>query len=167
MPRPRSRAGSRPAAEALARTAPLVSRWIERLLAAHDPPLTVAQYLVLQAVGERELVGSELARRAAVPPAAVSQPLAALPDGHPPERIETRAEDLRACGAQVSAHVADLADRAQAVAFVAAARAAQGAIDVLVHAAGMVQTGRAPVSARFLDLSPEDLQRELELTLKT
>ena len=67
----------------------------------------------------------------------------------------------------MSAHVADLADRAQAVAFVAAARAAQGAIDVLVHAAGMVQTGTAPVSARFLDLSPEDLQRELELTLKT
>ena len=67
----------------------------------------------------------------------------------------------------MSAHVADLADRAQAVALVAAARAAQGAIDVLVHAAGMVQTGTAPVSARFLDLSPEDLQRELELTLKT
>jgi len=86
MPRPRSRAGSRPAAEALARTAPLVSRWIERLLAAHDPPLTVAQYLVLQAVGEGELVGSELARRAAVSPAAVSQLLAALEDGNLLER---------------------------------------------------------------------------------
>ena len=60
------------------RVAPLVSRWIERVLAAHDPPLTVAQYLALQAVGEGEVVGSELARRAAVSPAAVSQLLAAL-----------------------------------------------------------------------------------------
>ena len=60
------------------RTAPLVSRWIERLLAGHDPPLTVAQYLVLQAVGEGEVVGAELARRTAVSPAAISQVLAAL-----------------------------------------------------------------------------------------
>ncbi len=60
------------------RTAPLVSRWIERLLAAHDPPLTVAQYLTLQAIAEGEIVGAELARRAAVSPAAVSQLLAAL-----------------------------------------------------------------------------------------
>jgi DNA-binding MarR family transcriptional regulator len=78
MPRPRHRIGSRQAAEALVRTAPLVSRWIERLLAAHDPPLTVAQYLALQAIGEGEIVGAELARRAAVSPAAVSQLLAAL-----------------------------------------------------------------------------------------
>jgi len=63
------------------RTAPLVSRWIERLLAGHDPPLTVAQYLVLEAVAEGEIVGAELARRAAVSPAAVSQLLAALEDG--------------------------------------------------------------------------------------
>ena len=78
MPRPRHHPGSRQAAEALVRTAPLVSRWIERLLAAHDPPLTVAQYLALQAVAEGEVVGAELARRAAVSPAAVSQLLAAL-----------------------------------------------------------------------------------------
>lgn len=60
------------------RTAPFVSRWIERLLAAHDPPLTVAQYLALQAIAEGEVVGAELARRAAVSPAAVSQLLATL-----------------------------------------------------------------------------------------
>lgn len=60
------------------RTAPFVSRWIERLLAAHDPPLTVAQYLALQAIAEGEIVGAELARRAAVSPAAVSQLLATL-----------------------------------------------------------------------------------------
>jgi DNA-binding MarR family transcriptional regulator len=62
----------------LVRTAPLVSRWIERLLAPHDPPLTVAQYLALEAIAEGDVVGAELARRAAVSPAAVSQLLAAL-----------------------------------------------------------------------------------------
>lgn len=78
MPRPRHPAGGRQAAERLARTAPLVSRWIERVLAAHDPPFTVAQYLALQAIADGEVVGAELARRAAVSPAAVSQLLAAL-----------------------------------------------------------------------------------------
>lgn len=78
MPRPRHHSSSRQAADALARTAPLISRWIERLLAGHAPPLTVAQYLALQAVGEGDVVGSELARRTAVSPAAVSQLLAAL-----------------------------------------------------------------------------------------
>ena len=78
MPRPRNRPTGRQAAEALARTAPLVSRWIERLLAGHDPPLTVAQFLALQAIGGGDLVGAELAQRAAVSPAAVSQLLATL-----------------------------------------------------------------------------------------
>jgi len=87
MPGPRHDSESRQAAEALVRTAPLVSRWIERLLAAHDPPLTVAQYLALQAIAEGEIVGAELARRAAVSPAAVSQLLAALETG----RLLTRA----------------------------------------------------------------------------
>src|SRR6266567_1031155 len=69
MPRPRHRETGLQAAEALVRTAPLVSRWIERLLAGHEPPLTVAQYLALQAVGEGQVVGSELARRTAISPA--------------------------------------------------------------------------------------------------
>jgi DNA-binding MarR family transcriptional regulator len=76
MPNPRRRRLE--AAEALARTAPLVSRWIERLLAAHEPPLTVAQFLALRAVGEGEVVGAELARRAAVSAAAISQLIAGL-----------------------------------------------------------------------------------------
>lgn len=80
MPRPRHHRGGHQAAEALVRTAPLVSRWIERLLAAHDPPFTVAQYLTLQAIADGENVGAELARRAAVSPAAISQLLAALED---------------------------------------------------------------------------------------
>ena len=57
-----------------------MSRWIERLLAAHDPSLPVAQYLALQAIGDGEVVGAELARRAAVSPAAISQLLAGLED---------------------------------------------------------------------------------------
>jgi DNA-binding MarR family transcriptional regulator len=78
--RPRRYPDARQAAEGLARTAPLVSRWIERVLASHDPPLTVTQYLALQAVADVELVGADLARRAAVSPAAISQLLAALED---------------------------------------------------------------------------------------
>src|SRR5438477_6861987 len=78
MPRPRHHPSGRQAAERLARPAPLVSRWIERVLAAHDPPLTVTQYLALQAIADGEVVGAELARRAAVSPAAVSQLLAVL-----------------------------------------------------------------------------------------
>src|SRR5437588_12229011 len=81
MPRPRDHPNGHQAAEKLVRTAPLVSRWIERVLAAHDPPLTVTQYLALQAVADGEIVGAELARRAAVSPAAVSQLLAALEEG--------------------------------------------------------------------------------------
>lgn len=78
MPRPRHSKSSRETAEALARAAPLVSRWIERVLASHDPPLTVTQYLALRAIDEEGLVGVELARRTAVSPAAVSQLLATL-----------------------------------------------------------------------------------------
>jgi DNA-binding MarR family transcriptional regulator len=80
MARPRKHPAGRQAAEALVRTAPVVSRWIERLLAAHDPPFSVAQYLALQAIADGEIVGAELARRAAVSPAATSQLLATLED---------------------------------------------------------------------------------------
>jgi 3-oxoacyl-[acyl-carrier protein] reductase len=83
------------------------------------------------------------------------------------ERIEARAGELRADGGRVSAHVADLTDRSQAFGFVAAAQQAQGPNDILVNAAGMVQTGTEPVSAPFAELEPDELQRELEITLKT
>ena len=83
------------------------------------------------------------------------------------ERIEARAAGLRGDDAEVSAHVADLTDRTQAFDLVSAARAAHGPIDVLVNAAGMVQTGTRVLSAPFAELEPEELQRELEITLKT
>jgi 3-oxoacyl-[acyl-carrier protein] reductase len=78
------------------------------------------------------------------------------------DRIEQRAAELRAEGVEVAAQIADLTVRE-----LAQALAASGAHDVLVNAAGMVQTGTPPVSARFAELAPHDLQRELELTLKT
>jgi 3-oxoacyl-[acyl-carrier protein] reductase len=79
------------------------------------------------------------------------------------KRIEERAEELRAQGADVSAHVVDLTDRKQASELVEAA----GNVDILVNAAGLAQTGIAPVSARFRELAPEDLRRELDITLMT
>jgi DNA-binding MarR family transcriptional regulator len=75
---PKSSGGAAGAAEALVAVAPLVSRWIERLLARHDPPLTVAQYLALRAVAREELSAADLARRTGVSGPAVSQLLAAL-----------------------------------------------------------------------------------------
>jgi 3-oxoacyl-[acyl-carrier protein] reductase len=55
-------------------------------------------------------------------------------------RIHERAAELEG---DAFPFVADLADRAQAVALAAAARDAHGPIDALVNAAGMVQTGVA------------------------
>ena len=79
------------------------------------------------------------------------------------ERIETRAEELRAEGAEVSAHVADLTDRQQAVALAEAT----GAVDILVNAAGMVQTGVEVAFPPFRELAPEELRRHLDITLMT
>lgn len=66
------------AAAALVAVAPLASRWIERLLAAGEPPLTVSQYLALRAIDRDRISGAELARRTGVSGPAVSQLLASL-----------------------------------------------------------------------------------------
>ena len=79
------------------------------------------------------------------------------------ERIETRAKELRAESAEVSAHVADLTDREQAFELVEAA----GSVDILVNAAGMVQTGVEVAFPPFRELAPEDLRRHLDITLMT
>ena len=87
-------AAKQQAAEGLAAVAPLATRWIERLLARHDPPLTVAQYLALRAIAAGGASGAELARRTGVSGPAVSQLLAALVDAGLVER-EASAEDRR------------------------------------------------------------------------
>jgi DNA-binding MarR family transcriptional regulator len=78
---PKPRAHTREAGAALAAAAPLATRWVERVLASHDPPLTVAQYLALRAIGQAPLSAAELARRTGVSGPAVSQLLSALEDG--------------------------------------------------------------------------------------
>lgn len=81
------------------------------------------------------------------------------------ERIHERHAEL---GAQGYAHVADLSDREQAFALAVAAREAQGPIDILVNAAGMVQSGVEPsAEVAFAELSPAVLEGQLEITLKT
>jgi 3-oxoacyl-[acyl-carrier protein] reductase len=80
------------------------------------------------------------------------------------DRIDERAAEL---GAGTFAVVADLTDRSQAVAAAGAAREAHGSIDILVNAAGMVQTGVQAARAPFVDLEPDVLERQWEITLKT
>src|SRR4051794_27438010 len=81
------------------------------------------------------------------------------------ERIHQRAAELVD---GTFAHVADLTDPAQAFALAAAARAANGPVDIGVNSAGMLQTGVAAApEARFAELSPDVLDRQLDITLKT
>ncbi len=92
MPPPRR--SQTEAAEALVAVVPLVSRWIERLLAGHEPPLTVPQFLALRAIAAEGVSGSELARRAGVSGPAISQLLAGLVDAGLLDRHEL-SEDRR------------------------------------------------------------------------
>src|SRR5690348_3086029 len=74
MPRPRR---AQPV-DALVAVAPVATRWIERVLASSEPPLTVAQLLALRAIADGGAGAAELARRAGVSAAAVSQLVAGL-----------------------------------------------------------------------------------------
>ncbi len=68
------------AARAIVAVAPLATRWIERLLGGHEPPLTTPQYLALRAIGSAPTSVSELARRAAVSGPAATQLVNGLAD---------------------------------------------------------------------------------------
>src|ERR1700727_862546 len=76
------------AADALVAVSPLVPRWLERLLATHEPPLTPAQFAALREIAAEGVSGSELARRTGVSGPAVSQLLAGLADAGLLERPE-------------------------------------------------------------------------------
>lgn len=92
MPPRRERAN---AADALVAVAPLTTRWIERLLAHHNPRLTVPQFLALRAVAREDLSASELARRTGVSGPAVSQLLAGLARSGLLERHATEGDRRR------------------------------------------------------------------------
>ena len=79
------------------------------------------------------------------------------------DRIQERAGEIRAEGAEVSAHVADLTEREQAVALVEAA----GDLDILVNSAGIAQTGIDMPFPRFGDIEPELMMRQLDTTFMT
>jgi 3-oxoacyl-[acyl-carrier protein] reductase len=79
------------------------------------------------------------------------------------ERIHDRRAELEEQGAAVSAHIADLADRDQAFALADEA----GEVDILVNAAGMVQTGAPSESGPFVELAPAALHHQLKITLET
>ncbi|HZT46062.1 MAG TPA: MarR family transcriptional regulator [Gaiellaceae bacterium] len=72
-PSPSSRA-----ADAVIATAPLATRWIQRLLQRHDPPLSLGQLAALRAIAAERLAAAELARRTGVSGSAVSQLVAEL-----------------------------------------------------------------------------------------
>ena len=80
------------------------------------------------------------------------------------DRIHERAAELPG---KAFSFVADLTDRERAIALAAGARDAHGPIDILVNAAGMVQTGVPAAEVRFAEMSPDDLDHQLEITLKT
>jgi 3-oxoacyl-[acyl-carrier protein] reductase len=81
------------------------------------------------------------------------------------DRIHERAAEL---DREAFSFVADLTDVEQAAALAAAARDAHGPIDIVVNSAGMVQTGvDTGGEVPFAQLSPERLDHQLEITLKT
>jgi DNA-binding MarR family transcriptional regulator len=83
------------AADALVGVAPLVARWMERLLAEHRPPLTLGQYLALRAIARESLGTTELARRTGVSGPAVSQLVAGLIELGLARRSPGAADDRR------------------------------------------------------------------------
>ncbi len=78
MPRPRT--APLPVDE-LVGAAAVTSRWAERVLAAHEPPLTLAQYLALRSINREPVTAAELSRRAGISGPATSQLVSGLEDG--------------------------------------------------------------------------------------
>jgi DNA-binding MarR family transcriptional regulator len=92
---PRRRSETPEAVDALVGVAPLTSRWMERLLARHDPSLTLAQYLALRAIADGSPGAGELAKRTGVSGPAVSQLLSGLVDRDLIERAAAEGDRRR------------------------------------------------------------------------
>jgi 3-oxoacyl-[acyl-carrier protein] reductase len=84
------------------------------------------------------------------------------------DRIEERADELRASGAVVEPLVADLTDRAAARAMVDRAIGAFGRIDVVVNNAGMVNVGMdGEPDTPFADVDDRAWHLDIDLNLHT
>lgn len=79
------------------------------------------------------------------------------------ERIHQRAAELRALGAKVTSHIADLTDADQ----VAALAVAVGPVDVLVNNAGMGTVNAPALQKPFLELTHAEWQRQMDVSLTT
>ena len=83
-------------------------------------------------------------------------------------RIHERVDELTLAGHEVAGYVADLTDGGAARTMVAAVLERFGAIDVLVNNAGMVNVSIGPwEDHRFLDMTDDEWQRDLDLNLQT
>src|SRR3954452_8384777 len=84
------------------------------------------------------------------------------------DRIQERAEELRALGYEVHAEPADLTDRSQATALVDHVADRYGALDVVINNAGMVNVGLAEFEFdTFLEIDPETWDLEISMNLVT
>ena len=84
------------------------------------------------------------------------------------DRIEERAAELQARGAEAAGFVADLTDRGQARALVEGVIGLFGRVDVVVNNAGMVNVGMpGEGSDRFSESSDADWELDLALNLQT
>ena len=82
-----------------------------------------------------------------------------------PERAEATAAALRAEGLDVTAIAGDITDAATRERLVAAAAAAVGQVDILVHNAG-VPVGMPNSLRQFRNLAPADFERQLDLNFR-
>jgi 3-oxoacyl-[acyl-carrier protein] reductase len=84
------------------------------------------------------------------------------------DRIEQRARELAGEGVHATVHVGDLTDPAGAARIVAeTAHAHGGPVDILVHAAGMVQQNVEIGSPHVVDTTPEHWRLDIALNLDT
>lgn len=115
---------------------------------------------VITGTGNREGIGFAIAQR-----------LAAA--GHrlfitsTTDRIQDRAEELRAFGATVIGVAADLTDQGQTKELVAGALAEYGRIDVLVNNAGMTSVSNEDESGSIVQLTPSRWRASISRNLDT